>query len=143
MKTHCIRGHERTPENVTSRRQCKLCRTLRNREFRLLNKEYNKNYRLENRETILANHKIYYQNNKSKAKLASFKSRQKNLERRKEGEKKYKQKARKEMANWYVCKSTRIERNSPHEVIELARSLMILRKEITKCKTLRLSTTCG
>lgn len=30
-QTHCLRGHERTPENVSSNRSCKACVLLRKR----------------------------------------------------------------------------------------------------------------
>ena len=32
--THCLRGHERTPENLTKRRGCKLCMAVRNKAYK-------------------------------------------------------------------------------------------------------------
>ena len=33
-KTHCIRGHERTPDTVTEDYRCRKCEVLRVREYR-------------------------------------------------------------------------------------------------------------
>jgi hypothetical protein len=32
-RTHCIRGHERTPENLDANRNCKLCRSIRSKKY--------------------------------------------------------------------------------------------------------------
>jgi len=33
MKTHCRKGHERTPENVSSDNDCRLCKVARAKEY--------------------------------------------------------------------------------------------------------------
>lgn len=47
-KTHCIRGHEFTPENTYIQqgwRQCKACRLIRSREWNAANPTYHKEWK--------------------------------------------------------------------------------------------------
>jgi hypothetical protein len=56
-KTHCKRGHSRTPENLNKNLACKICRAL------LGAKEY-----ANNREERKVNHRAYYASHKQEAK---------------------------------------------------------------------------
>ena len=49
-KTHCIRGHLRTPENVSPRFSCKRCQAEYRAQHLKETREYNQNYYAENSE---------------------------------------------------------------------------------------------
>ena len=56
-KTHCIWGHELTPENrVNGIGQCRLCRKANQEKFRTQNPGYKKQWRSENKERLRTEH---------------------------------------------------------------------------------------
>jgi Mg2+ and Co2+ transporter CorA len=71
-KTHCIRGHERTPENINKQNTCKQCLKILQKNYRERKKAedpegWKKNqsaanlrYRTKHPETVKAFHKRYY-----------------------------------------------------------------------------------
>lgn len=70
-KTHCLRGHPRTPENLQGW-NCKICSKEYAKKYREENRErdaekisaYQKEYRTKNLNKLKENHKKYYQKNK-------------------------------------------------------------------------------
>lgn len=68
-KTHCLRGHERTPENVDSSGSCKTCRAECYKEYRNTHKEESAEY-----------HRIYREKNKEKVAASSKRHREANRE---------------------------------------------------------------
>lgn len=79
-KTHCLREHERTPENVDSSGKCKICSVECGKKYRNSHKEetaeydrryrnshkiekteYDQIYREKNRESLVAYSKRYYE----------------------------------------------------------------------------------
>jgi len=56
-KTHCIRGHELSPENrVNGTGQCKLCRLIHRKDFEEKNPDYCRNWKKENKERLRTEH---------------------------------------------------------------------------------------
>jgi 5-methylcytosine-specific restriction endonuclease McrA len=71
-KTHCIRGHEKKPENVYADGRCKLCKRQRAVEYHKENKEEEKarqaKWYKENKGQVKERAARYYKENKEKLK---------------------------------------------------------------------------
>lgn len=75
--------------------------------------EYNKQYRLKNREKLNANHKKYYSENKERVKEIALKCYYNTIEKRKEGMKEYRknnlEKVRTKQKEWYKNNPDRVK----------------------------------
>lgn len=88
MKQFCIRGHERTPENLDKRGNCKTCHKEIAKQWQLNNtekrKESCKTYRETNSEKVKESQVKFYKDNPEKSKEFAKKWRLDNLEIAKE-----------------------------------------------------------
>jgi hypothetical protein len=123
-KTHCLRGHERTPDNVTERGMCKICAKLsqpeRDRRYNKKHperkKEKDKRSRIKNRIKRNAAIIAWQKRNPEKAKAIVNRSR---LVQRANLNDSY-------IAN--VLGST--VKNTPPEIIKLKRAILLYKREI-------------
>lgn len=151
QKTHCVRGHERTPDNVYSGGACKLCVKELSRKWRDENpgkaKENDRKKREENPEKYAEIHrnavKRWRISNIEKSREIAKKWRENNPEKNKERMKRWRERNPCKSGEYhrkYALEITDSFLNSrgfkgvPEEIKELQRLNLTLKRELRKCK---------
>jgi len=145
-KTHCLRGHERTEENVTKNGECKVCRLRKLEEWKNQNKErvsefirnrYKlraekfKEQRTKHKDSRKVRDREYYKENREDRIRYSAEWRESNLERCNAKNKEIKERSRNSLSDGYVAGLLRVKVSDiPPEVVELKRLQIQLKREL-------------
>lgn len=113
-KSHCKNGHERLPENLTTRNQCRICMAILNNEPKT--KQKKAQWTINNREKLNKKGKDWATANPEKVKHTA---RLTNIKRAKI------------LTKAYVAYHLGVSvKDAPPELIELKRQIILFRREI-------------
>lgn len=137
-KTHCKHGHELTPENLNTQRECKICHRQRSLKYYHNNSEKYKEYKTVNKEHIAKKNKEYAQKY-----LADPKHKQEARDRNKEWQNNNRDKylamrhnstkrCTTALTNGYVNQLLHARGfiNITPEIIQLTRAILLMKREI-------------
>lgn len=138
-KTHCKRGHERTPENLYSGGWCKICSSLNSAEWRKNNiekkREIGRRWQMKNRSYCNAKARRLRKANGEKIRQREKEQRIKCREHRRQMDRVRLAKHIATLSDQYVAKCLRFPVwRIPPEVIDLERQLIIIKREIRNAR---------